>query len=102
MLATVRQDAAPHDLVGTASFEYLHLHMRRTHWETKTHPDLGSHLQDALDKLAEEGWHVVAAYAIDRTPEVILWRITPPPVASPTPSPEKGEGGDTPEGAEGI
>lgn len=56
------------------SVEHLHLHMRRTHWETACHDNLGTHLQDALDRLGREGWEVVAAYAIDRTPEVILKR----------------------------
>lgn len=58
--------------------EHLHLHMRRTHWETKCHDNLGAHLQDALDNLDREGWEVVAAYCIDRTPEIILKRVTPP------------------------
>jgi hypothetical protein len=54
--------------------EHLHLHMRRTHWETKHHADLGPHLQDALDHLDKEGWEVVTAFTIERTPEIILKR----------------------------
>jgi hypothetical protein len=48
--------------------------MRRTHWETKHHPDLGPHLQDALDKLDDDGWEVVTAYTVGVTPEIILRR----------------------------
>ena len=54
--------------------EQLHLHMKRTHWETKLHDNLGAHLQDALDILSKDGWEVVAAYTVDRTPEIILRR----------------------------
>jgi hypothetical protein len=60
-----------------ATVEHLHLHMRRTHWETKNHDNLGSHLQEALDHLAAEGWEVVTAFTVDRTPEIILKRVTP-------------------------
>ncbi len=56
--------------------EHLHLHMRRTHWETKYHENLGAHLQDALDILDREGWEVAAAYVINCTPEVILRRAS--------------------------
>ena len=59
-----------------AAVEHLHLHMRRTHWETKCHENLGAHLQDALDALSNEGWEVVTTFVIDRTPEVILKRDT--------------------------
>ena len=64
-------------LVGSSvsPVEHLHLHMRRTHWETKYHENLGAHLQDALDHLAGEGWEVVTAYTIERTPEIILRRV---------------------------
>ena len=67
--AATRRDSTP-----LVSVEHLHLHMRRTHWETKHHPNLGPHLQDALDKLDEEGWEVVTAFTVDRTPEIILRR----------------------------
>jgi len=56
--------------------QHLHLHMKRTHWETKHHDNLGAHLQDALDVLDREGWEVAAAYVINCTPEVILRRTT--------------------------
>lgn len=55
--------------------EHLHLHMKRTHWETKTHENLGTHLQEALDALSKEGWEVVSSYCIEKTPEVILKRV---------------------------
>ena len=54
--------------------EHLHLHMRRTHWETKYHDNLGASLQDAFDILDKEGWEVVTAYCVERTPEIILKR----------------------------
>jgi hypothetical protein len=54
--------------------EHLHLHMRRTHWETKRHPDLGPHLQEALDKLEAEGWEVVCGFAVGQNQELILKR----------------------------
>ena len=54
--------------------EHLHLHMRRTHWETKYHDNLGAHLQEAFDALEKEGWEVVTAYCVERTPEIILKR----------------------------
>ena len=44
--------------------EHLHLHLRRTHWETKCHPDLGPNLQEALDRLENEGWEVICGWAI--------------------------------------
>ncbi|MEI6431203.1 MAG: hypothetical protein WCP07_03380 [bacterium] len=74
MIATMRQDASSDALADNAYKEHLHLHMRRTHWETKHHTDLGPHLQDALDRLDEEGWEVVTAFTIARTPEIILCR----------------------------
>jgi hypothetical protein len=58
--------------------EHLHLHMRRTHWETKDHLDLGPVLQEALDRLAREDWEVVSVFCVDRTPEAILKRERPP------------------------
>jgi hypothetical protein len=60
---------------SVSSVEHLYLHMRRTHWETKYHEDLGPHLQDALERLEKEGWEVVTAYAVERTPEIILRRL---------------------------
>jgi hypothetical protein len=54
--------------------EHLHLHLRRTHWETKCHENLGTQLQEALDALSKEGWEVVTSFVIERTPEVILKR----------------------------
>ena len=57
-----------------ASVEHLHLHLRRTHWETKNHENLGAHLQDALDTLSEEGWEVVTAFSVGPNPEIILKR----------------------------
>ena len=54
--------------------EHLHLHMKRTHWETKLHDNLGAHLQDALDALDRDGWEVVTAYTVVSTPEIILKR----------------------------
>ena len=54
--------------------EHLHLHMKRTHWETKLHDNLGAHLQDALDALDKDGWEVVTAYTVVSTPEIILKR----------------------------
>ncbi len=61
--------------------EHLHLHMRRTHWETKNHENLGAHIQDALDILDKEGWEVVTAFNMERCPEIILRREVkePPP-----------------------
>lgn len=56
------------------SVEHLHLHMRRTHWETKHHPDLGANLQEALDVLEREGWEVVCAFCAGPSPEIILKR----------------------------
>lgn len=67
--------------------EHLHLHMRRTHWETKSHENLGAHLQDALDILEKDDWEVVTAFCMDRTPEVILKRITSTP-GDRTPQPK--------------
>ncbi len=58
--------------------EHLHLHMRRTHWATCHHENLGAHLQDALTALDREGWEVVAAYVVGQTPEVILRRTYRP------------------------
>lgn len=54
--------------------EHLHLHMRRTHWETKHHENLGAHLQEALDHLDAEGWEVVCAFCTGPAPEFILKR----------------------------
>jgi len=59
------------------ALEHLHLHLRRTHWETKHHPNLGVHLQDALDLLDGEGWEVVTAFTINISPEIILRRTRP-------------------------
>ncbi|HVK04447.1 MAG TPA: hypothetical protein VM490_13300 [Armatimonadaceae bacterium] len=56
------------------AMEHLHLHMKRTHWETKLHDNLGAHLQDALDRLDKEGWEVVNTFVINATPELILRR----------------------------
>lgn len=56
--------------------EHLHLHMRRTHWETKYHDDLGSQLQEALDKLGAEGWEVACAFCANSNPDIILKRVT--------------------------
>ena len=83
MADTMVVNAAPPEATrngsGTeAALEHLHLHMRRTHWETKAHSDLGPHLQDALDKLDAEGWRVVTAFTVDRTPEIILQRHVQP------------------------
>ncbi|GEM_PF-3579821 len=66
-----------------AAMEHIHLHMKRTHWETKYHTDLGAHLQDALDRLDQEGWEVVAAFCVNATPELILrrWKPFPAPAA---------------------
>ena len=58
--------------------EHLHLHMRRTHWATCRHENLGAHLQDALTALDREGWEVVTAYVVGQTPEVILRRTHRP------------------------
>ncbi len=68
-------DATSNRVSTTPVIEQLHLHMKRTHWETCRHTDLGAHLQDALDALSRDGWEVVAAYAVDRTPEIILRRV---------------------------
>ena len=57
--------------------EHLHLHLRRTHWETKSHINLGANLQDALDELDKEGWEVVTVFCIERSPEIILKREKP-------------------------
>jgi hypothetical protein len=57
-------------------YEHLHLHLRRTHWETKYHENLGTHLQDALDTLDREGWEVVTAFCMGQATEVILRRPT--------------------------
>ena len=54
--------------------EHLHLHMKRTHWETKEHENLGAHIQEALDVLSKEGWEVVTSYTVNQTPEIILRR----------------------------
>ncbi len=54
--------------------EHLHLHLKRTHWETKCHPDLGANLQEALDKLGAEGWEVVCGFAVGPATELILKR----------------------------
>ena len=54
--------------------EHLHLHLRRTHWETKCHPDRGPTLHEALDRLEEEGWEVVCGFAVGPTQELILKR----------------------------
>lgn len=66
-----------------AAVEHLHLHMRRTHWETKYHENLGANLQEAFDILDKEGWEVVAAYCVERTPEIILRRETKTPDKPP-------------------
>lgn len=58
----------------TMAVEHLHLHLRRTHWETKCHPNLGPTLQDALDKLEVEGWEVICGWAIGNSQELILKR----------------------------
>lgn len=68
-------DATSNGVSKTPIIEQLHLHMKRTHWETCRHTDLGAHLQDALDILSRDGWEVVAAYVVDRTPEIILRRV---------------------------
>ncbi len=56
------------------SVEHLHLHMRRTHWETKYHENLGATLQEALDRLAGEGWEVVCAFSTGPNPDIVLKR----------------------------
>ena len=57
------------------ALEYLHLHLRRTHWETKGHENLGTSLQEALDKLSVEGWEVVTSFVTQgANPEIILRR----------------------------
>jgi len=63
------------DASSVSTVEHLHLHMRRTHWETKYHEDLGPQWQDALERLDKEGWEVVTAFTVDRTPEIILRRL---------------------------
>ena len=55
--------------------EHLHLHMRRTHWETKYHDNLGSSIQEALDKLSAEGWEVVCQHGEHH--DLILKRVKP-------------------------
>lgn len=55
------------------AWEFLHLHLRRTHWETKSHENLGVTLQEALDLLAPEGWEVVCAIGTQQQ-ELILKR----------------------------
>lgn len=57
-----------------APLEHIHLHMKRTHWETCHHDNLGYHLQEALSALDKEGWEVVSVFVIGQTPEVILRR----------------------------
>ncbi|MES2463004.1 MAG: hypothetical protein V4671_20660 [Armatimonadota bacterium] len=64
--------------VATAPMEHIHLHMKRTHWETCRHENLGAHLQDALSALDTEGWEVVSVFVIGQTPEVILRRFIRP------------------------
>ena len=54
--------------------EHLHLHMRRMHWETKHHDNLGGQLQEALEKLQAEGWEVVTAFCAGSNPDIILKR----------------------------
>lgn len=68
-------DAADH--AAGARMEHIHLHMKRTHWETCHHVNLGAHLQDALTALDAEGWEVVSVFVIGQTPEVILRRRAP-------------------------
>ena len=83
-MSTVTATAALAEKPGTITFgpeggrrtEHLHLHLRRTHWETKYHENLGTHLQDALDALDREGWEVVSVFCVGQTPEVILKRCT--------------------------
>jgi hypothetical protein len=60
-----------------APMEHIHLHMKRTHWETCHHDNLGYHLQEALSALDKDGWEVVTVFVIGQTPEVILRRPYP-------------------------
>ncbi len=64
--------------VTASPLEHIHLHMKRTHWETSRHENLGYHLQDALSALDAEGWEVVSVFVIGQTPEVILRRVVRP------------------------